>query len=415
MLMNNWGLKLLSVVSAVILWMVVVSVDNPVRPLTFTNIPVEIINDSAITSEGMVYTVLDNTDVITIDVRARRQTELSASDFRAVANMQDIQLMKYVPIQITCSKPVESISTDTPNLRISIENEEEKVLPIVVRATSTPGDGYVVDRVNTIASPESVRISGAASTVQRVSQAVVETDVSGLTMDTQKIGSLVFYDSDGDVVDDRLLSCNVDIEHVDILIKLLRTKEVPIRVSMTGTAADGYRATQINCEPSAIAVAGEEEVLAALTQIELPAVSVSGAKANVEQVMDITEYLPEDVQLVDADATSVAVTVLVEQLETGTLSLPKSNISMEGLPEEFEASFLTTTDVSLSVRSLREQMSGLDPDDWSAVVDLSGVEEAGTYELPLQVDVPSGYELTEEARVAVRVEEAGAQETEAEE
>ena len=49
------------------------------------------------------------------------------------------------------------------------------------------------------------------------------------------------------------------------------------------------------------------------------------------------------------------------------------------------------------------------------MVDLSGVEEAGTYELPLQVDVPSGYELTEEARVAVRVEEAGAQETEAEE
>ncbi len=405
-LMNNWGLKLLSIVSAVILWMVVVSVDNPVRTVTFSNIPVEIINGSAITSEGMVYTVLDNTDVITIEVEARRQTELSASDFHAVANMQDIQLMKYVPINITCSKPVESITTDTPNLRISIEDEEEKVLPIVVRAAGTPGDGYVVDRVNTIASPESVRISGAASAVQRVSQAVVEVDVSGLTMDTEKSGAIVFYNSDGDVLDDKTLSYNIDIHDIDVSVRLLKTKEVPIQVTTTGTVADGYRATQVNCEPSRITVAGDESALEALSSISLPAVSISNARANVEQVVDITEYLPENVQLVDEDATSVAVTVVVEQLETGTVALSKNRITMEGLSEEFTASFLTTTDVTLSVRSLREQMTELDPEDWSATVDLSGITETGTYELPLIINVPEGYELTEEARVAVRIEQA---------
>ena len=51
-LMNNWQLKLLSLAAAVLLWVVVVSINDPVRTQTFSRIQVEVVNSSASTSEG---------------------------------------------------------------------------------------------------------------------------------------------------------------------------------------------------------------------------------------------------------------------------------------------------------------------------------------------------------------------------
>ena len=146
--MHNWKLKLLSLVSAILLWLVVVGINDPVRTFTFSGIHVDVVNSSAITSEGKVYEVLDDSDVITIQVKARRSAALSDTDFKAVANMQDIQLMKYVPINISCTKNVniQSITTKTPNLKISIEDSDTKTLPIVVRTNGTPGAGYIIDK-----------------------------------------------------------------------------------------------------------------------------------------------------------------------------------------------------------------------------------------------------------------------------
>lgn len=39
-LMNNWGLKILSFLLAVMLWLIVVNIDDPVTTQTFNNIPV---------------------------------------------------------------------------------------------------------------------------------------------------------------------------------------------------------------------------------------------------------------------------------------------------------------------------------------------------------------------------------------
>ena len=43
-LTNNIGLKLISVVFAVILWLIVVNIDDPVSSRKFSNIPVTVVN-----------------------------------------------------------------------------------------------------------------------------------------------------------------------------------------------------------------------------------------------------------------------------------------------------------------------------------------------------------------------------------
>ncbi len=54
-LTHNFGLKLLAVVVSCGLWFVVNSITDPVEKKPFSNIPVEIINEEMVTSEGKVY------------------------------------------------------------------------------------------------------------------------------------------------------------------------------------------------------------------------------------------------------------------------------------------------------------------------------------------------------------------------
>ena len=43
-LTNNWGLKLIAILFALILWFAVINIDDPVVSETFKNVPVQIMN-----------------------------------------------------------------------------------------------------------------------------------------------------------------------------------------------------------------------------------------------------------------------------------------------------------------------------------------------------------------------------------
>lgn len=316
--------------------------------------------------------------------------------------------MKYVPINISCTKNVniQSITTKTPNLKISIEDSDTKTLPIVVRTNGTPGAGYIIDKNNTIASPESVRITGAASAIRKISRVYAEVDVSGITKDTERITSLSLYNGDGDSIKNSSLTYNIDTNSIDISIKLLKTKEVPVKASVSGRAADGYAYTKVSCEPSTITLAGKENVLKNVTAIEIPAsdVDISQATADVEKVVDISAYLPANTQLEEEESATVAVTVSVEKLEERTVTLEKSRISLENVPDGYQASFLTTTDLSFTVRGRRASMESLDTSQWTGQIDLSEYRKADTYEVPVTINLPDGYELPDPPIAVVKIE-----------
>ena len=62
-LTKNLGLKILSVLIALGLWMIVVSINNPKITTTLGPVPVEVANANVITNEQKVYEVLEGTDL----------------------------------------------------------------------------------------------------------------------------------------------------------------------------------------------------------------------------------------------------------------------------------------------------------------------------------------------------------------
>ena len=95
---KNIGLKLLSVLLALILWLTVMNVEDPTITQTISDIPVQIINDEVIKSRGYGYTV-ESGEKIDIRVKGRRSvvTNITADDFTAVADFSAVSSMKIMP------------------------------------------------------------------------------------------------------------------------------------------------------------------------------------------------------------------------------------------------------------------------------------------------------------------------------
>ena len=84
---NNIGMKVLSVFIAVLIWLLVANINDPVRTERFSDIPVTIINESALTDLGYAYEVVEGSEVsITVEGKRSILSDMSASDFQAVAD-----------------------------------------------------------------------------------------------------------------------------------------------------------------------------------------------------------------------------------------------------------------------------------------------------------------------------------------
>ena len=163
LLTNNIGLKILSVISAILLWIIVVNIDNPVISRVYSGIPVEIINSSAITSEGKTFEVADDSDVITVVISAERSIieDLTKDNIKAVADMKNITFMNTVPIELKTTRyydKLESIQAKTPNLSVVIEEKEDKQIKLSINTEGSVAKGYIAGEIKPVV--DVVKVSG---------------------------------------------------------------------------------------------------------------------------------------------------------------------------------------------------------------------------------------------------------------
>ena len=102
---NNMRIKVLSVLIAVLIWLLVANINDPVRKEKFTGIPVTIINENALTDLGYAYEVVEGDQVsITVEGKNSIVGNMSATDFQAVADFSKLSEVDAVPIDVTAKK-----------------------------------------------------------------------------------------------------------------------------------------------------------------------------------------------------------------------------------------------------------------------------------------------------------------------
>ena len=311
-LMNNWGLKILSFLLAVMLWLIVVNIDDPVTTQTFNNIPVAVTNAEVLAATNQTYQIEDGTQNVSVTVRAKRSVlnKIKADNIKATADMKELTLQTQIPISVEITGVnYESVEVSPRNLQVKLEDEETKKFPIVPKTTGTVRDGYALGEIQAV--PEMVSIRGPKSVIDSISKVEASVSVSGLSEDVVTKSELVLYDSDNNVIDQSLLANNLGTEGVSVSVQVLETKSVKVEFDTSQiTAADGYSVSDIKYEPDHVNVTGRAEELKKLKKISVPAsaLNMSGLTSKTEKVVDITDYLLEDISLTDENAGSVVVT-----------------------------------------------------------------------------------------------------------
>ena len=101
-LTNNIGYKLLSLLFAIIFWLIVVNIDDPEVTRTIQGIPVTPLDEEVITENSQVYKVVSGNEV-TITVKGPRSMvdKLTKDDFVAEAPFSEKSNVDAVPIYVT--------------------------------------------------------------------------------------------------------------------------------------------------------------------------------------------------------------------------------------------------------------------------------------------------------------------------
>ena len=388
---NNIGLKILAVMFSALLWLISVNINDPVDTEVYRNIPVEMENTSLLTDEGMTYEVLDDTDRVTVTVRANRSVleNINASDVTATADFSELSFTNTVPIRLSISRSLGSqieVTGSIDMVRLEVEERQERQLVIEIDQIGTPADGYIVSSVLTT-DGNALRISGPQSLVSQVDRAVVEANVEGLTESINISEPIRLYDADGNEITSSRITKSVSTSNVSISI--LQTKEIPVTASASGEPADGYAATgEVTCAPDRITVAGRNNALANLTEIVIPAdeVDLTDATEDVVELIDIREYLPDGVSLTNTSGDDfngrVAVTAKVEPLVDMTRQMNQSRILLQNVPDGYQVTLDSQEAVSIRLRGLQADLNAIDVSQLSGTIDVSDwMQENGLTEL----------------------------------
>lgn len=408
-IMENLGLKIIALFFAIFLWLIVINIDDPVDTQTFDNIPVEVTNEQIVKSKGKTYRILDGTEKVSVKVTAKREIleKLTSSDFRAVADMQEMQINSLIPIKVSVKRySSECMAEASPNnLVIEISDVKSKVFPLTVSVSGTPQNGCMIG--NMTVNPEKITITGSQPMVESIEKAIVKVDVTGRSESGTVQGNLVLYDSQGNVVDQNKLSNNLNTETgIQVDIQVLNTKDIPIIYETPTILKENYICTGWTCEPQSIQVWGTEEDLEELTEITIPAseIDVSDATKKVEKTVEIQPYLPEGISLVDDTMNTVLITVLIEQEGSRTIEFPVEGIQINNLKDKYELSFENSEVVELKFVGEQEKLDQLDITN-AVSIDLQSCKEAGEYELQVSVEVPEGIQLVRQPKVKVKLTE----------
>ena len=420
-LMNKFTLKILSLAIAVLIWLIVRNVQDPVIVQTFYDIPVTLVNESYLSNNMKIPLLIDGDDTVKVRIKAEESVikELKKKDIVAQADMTQIYMdatPKMVPVEVTCKGIADDNITVTPrNIQVDIENQTSVEKTIAVNTgDTTPDKDYEVGSLQ--ANPEKVTISGPESIINKIDKVVAKIDVTGMKESNVELDSeLKIYDKNQDELSEKQLSylnlAGVQDNKIKIQAQFWKVqKNVKIGSEYSGSPQYGYEVDSVSVVPETLSLAGTDEALQKLAvegnTLTIPAsyIDVSGKDSDFDVKVDISELLPENMKLARDINSTVIATVKILPYNSRDYEVSPTQIKVENKPENMNYKFEPDKIVA-RIKAKEEDLDNLKTDDIQMKIDLKDAK-AGENTLPVTVTLPEGYELVEDITVKVALIEA---------
>ena len=418
-MLNNLGLKLISLFLAFLLWFLVVQIGDPKDDQDMGNVRVKLINTELLDNENKVYEVLDDTDVVRVTVYAPKSvfTQLRSRDIVAEADVSKLTDINTIPIEFSSNPAnVVSITGSRDVVKLNIEDKASKYVTLQSHTVGTVSDGYVV--MSLTPDQNRIEVSGPKSVVDQVKYAGAEIDVSEATSNLTANVDVHLYDVTGSEVDYTKLSKNVN--YVRMTVEVLAMKEVPVQYVVTGEPEEGYMVSgEVTCDPETVQIAGSAYALSNISEITIPegVVDITGAQESVSKTVNLREYLPENIRLANSSFNGrVSITIPLEAVVERSFQVPVEDISIAHVPEGYTAEISESAETTYTVETagLQAALDELRQNGLKGVVDLDAWMEKehmerlriGSYMVPVTFQTGEDIVVKNSVNVRITIKEA---------
>lgn len=380
-LSHNFGLKVLSLLIAVLLWNNVVTNNASItRTKTIANLTGYISGQATLNSTyGLA--LLDNpaeqlgSISVLVEVSQSEYAKVSKDNVQVTLDLSSVRTAGTQEVPLRASTSYGRVVRILPDsLSLTFESIDARNIPVNVQLT---GEGsakcwYNVNRSN----PSMLTISGAASVVQSIVSAYVYIDVSNETNSFTVAERYVLVDSEGNEIPQTMLDRSST--SVSVSLDVYPTKEIPISEELenviTGQPAEGYVVESVSIQPDTLTVAAEKELLDSITELHIDPISVDGLTQSFAARASVTKL--SSFKSISAEEVYVNVTIAEETVGAWVDDVKISYINKgEGLILSVESDR-----TRVYVTGPRSIVESLQQNGFVATVDLSGLEE-GDYSL----------------------------------
>ena len=236
----DFGLRILSIIIAVIIWFALSITQYPTINKTITNVPVVFSLDGTQAKEKGLSAL--NYKDISVDVEIKGMNyeigSYTAADLVATVNLDDVTKEGTYDLDIdvksshsTDKVTVVSVNPDT--VSVEFDRLTTKTIPLTAEAPLISAEeGYILKETTT--SPSEITVEGPKNDLDNISKAVAQISKSkkiseDTTINTQDI---VFYDDDDNVVDPSKIEVK-DTKSVDVNFVIYKKKTAKLKVDIS--------------------------------------------------------------------------------------------------------------------------------------------------------------------------------------
>lgn len=389
---NNAVLTVLSVIGAVMIWVMVVYNVDTLIPITISNVPVTINTTESNLTRLELYPVTDGEFTVDVEVVGPRATvgNIKREELVATAKLNNITGPGTydLPIEIVDSRNRDiEIKTSLPEtISMRFDHQITRVLPVAFEPSglSIP-EGYLLDQERLY--PEEITVTGPATEMAAVDEAVVLREFNNRTLSNTLIEDLPvsLRNADGEVVSSPYFA--FDTETVNLTLPVLKKKIVPVNFDFTNIP-DGFDVASLSYQikPEEIEVAGPVELLGSVNELHLGYVDIRTLAPDVNLFYRI-RYPNGFVSVEGIEDANIEFDP--KPFGEETLSVSSSNIYIRNLPEQYEATIQTQAINNVTVYGPAEEVAKLTSQDLVAEINMANVDVSlGQITVPVSVLLP---------------------------
>ena len=381
-------LRIISIFIAFILWLYVVDIQNPQMDMNIRDIPVQFINIQALDDQGLMV-MNEKPQTISLRVRGRRKTlaSIKSDSIKAFVDLRGLNKTGEHPVFIQTTIPLEGVEIIDKNpyyaeIKLDKIVQIQKEINIVTRGNvQTP---YIA--LEPKIRPNTVVLRGPSAVINAVEQLVIEVDITGHTKDIVFQQSYDIYNRNNE----KIINHNLrkDIEMVEIIYPIKKTKRVPIRPIITGESAADYIVTAVNFSPEYVTLAGTEEQLNAIEQVNTVEITIDDIQEGIR--LEVPIVLQEGLRVVNG-TDIVQVLIGVDREIERTIEI--ETIRVHNVPEEFSYK-MVTKELEIMLRGIESKINLINDRNLNVSVDIGQLEE-GEHEVPVNISTSADIEVME--------------------